>query len=292
MTPRMTPLALLLATLAATPAAPAQRTGNGVQRQQKKPQPSWPKLDKKATAKGEKYLKLLRSKKDKVRINAIDQLKILGPGFADRLLRSFRDSKNFNANEQLQLVLDAVLRPEHAAPLSLHIKHKAVAGRRYVAQTLARFGRSESVQVLRAARRDKDVEVAYYAALGLVKTRKSTPALDAIFERCLDDWAELGDEIGRFLENSRSDDHLPWLGKKLSSEDTHHVVTALRLMRILAPARAKSMLRRCLDSQHAIVKKEAINTLRVIVDGKPALPLKKITVFMVIKLAKDWRKRI
>ena len=100
------------------------------------------------------------------------------------------------------------------------------------------------------------------------------------------------DELGRYLATSRSEDFLPWFGKKLKSQDSHECVTALRLMRILAPASGKLLVKRFLDSDQAILKKEAVNTLRVIVDGKPALPLKKITVFMVIKLARDWKKRI
>lgn len=263
-----------------------------VQKPKKVEPPSWPKLDRKAKARGEKYLKLLRSKKDEVRINAIDQLKMLGAGFADRAIRSLKDSENHNVNEQLVLVLDAVIKPAHAPLIALHQKHRATFGRRYVLKTLAKFGRKDSVNTFETARKDKDIEVAYYAALGLVKTTRSTAALDAIYDRCLEEWGDLAEELGRYLENSRSEDFLPWLGKKLKSKDSHECVTALRMMRFLAPTEAKSMVRRFLDSEHAILKKEAINTLRVIVDHKPALPLKKITVFMVIKLARDWKKRI
>ena len=64
------------------------------------------------------------------------------------------------------------------------------------------------------------------------------------------------------------------------------------MMRSLAPESAKSLVRPFLDSDQSIIKKEAINTLRVIVDGKEPMPLKKITVFLVIKLAKEWKRRI
>lgn len=285
----VTPLILLITVGPATPTATAQKP---VRTQPKVKKPTWPDLDKKSRAKGERYLQLLRSKKDAVRIEAMEQLEMLGAGFADREIRALKDSGNFNVNEHLEQILDAVLKPEHAPLIALHTKHKSMSGRRYVMKTLARFGHKDSVKSFAAARKDKDIEVAYYAAIGLVKTTKSPQALDAIYTRCLQEWNDLGDELGRYLATSRSEDFLPWFGKKLKSKDPHECVTALRLMRNLAPASGKLLVKRFLDSDQAILKKEAVNTLRVIVDGKPALPLKKITVFMVIKLARDWKKRI
>lgn len=260
--------------------------------QPKVQKPAWPSLTRQAKARGEKLLKLLRSKKPVVRNKALLELKQLGAGFADREIRALKDSENFNINDQLIQILDAVLKPQHAPLIALHHKHKSTLGRRYVMKTLATFGATSQIATFRSGQKDKDREVAYYAAIGLIKTTKSSPALEVIFNRCLDDWGELHEELARLLGAVRHPDFLPWLAKKLESEASHDCVTALRLMRFLAPGEAKAMVRRFLDSEHSIVKKEAINTLRVIVDGSPALPLKKITVFMVIKLAKDWKKRL
>ena len=47
-----------------------------------------------------------------------------------------------------------------------------------------------------------------------------------------------------------------------------------------------------LDSEDAIVKKEAINTLRVIVDGKKPLPLKELTAFRLPQLISEWKARL
>lgn len=285
-TPILTATALATILLGTAPVA-AQRPPKPAAQK-----PTWPKLSAKDKAAGEKWLKLLRSKKELIRMRAIDQLTLVGPGFADRLLRSMKDSPHGNINEQLAEVLDRLLRPEHAAPLGLHARHKSTFGRRYVLKKLATFGRVESVPVFTAARKDKDIEVKYYAAIGLVKTKKDTAALDTIFERCLEQWGDIGDEVTRFLQGSRSADFVPWIRTRLKEGETHDQVTVMRLMRSLAPASAKSVIKPFLDSEHSILKKETINTLRVIVDGKDPLPLKKITVFRVIKMAKDWKKRI
>jgi HEAT repeat protein len=260
--------------------------------QPKAQKPAWPALTKQAKARGEKLLKLLRSKKKVVRSNALLELKQLGAGFADREIRALKDSGNFNINEQLVQILGAVLKPEHAPLIALHHKHKSRFGRRYVMKTLATLGSKNQIRTFRTGQRDKDIEVAYYAAIGLIKTTKSPQALEIVFSRCLEDWIELNEELARILGTIRHSDFLPWIAEKLQSEESHDCVTALRLMRFLAPSEGKDMVRPFLDSDHFLVKKAAVNTLRVIVDGAPALPLKKITVFMIIKLAKDWKTRL
>ena len=63
-------------------------------------------------------------------------------------------------------------------------------------------------------------------------------------------------------------------------------------MRALGPKQSAGIISRFLDSTDSIVKKEAINTLRVIVDGKKPLPLKELTVFQSIELAKQWKARL
>lgn len=294
-------VAVALGLLATTSLGSAQAQGTtskpstGTRKGDAKPQPpKWPELTRQQKDTGEKWLALLVSPKEEIVAKAKDQLEAVGLGFGDRLLRSVKDSKYNNVNGHLFEVLDRIVKPEHAALLGLHAKHKSIAARRYVLKRLFVFGRPDSAGVFRTARKDKDIEVAYYAALGLVKTTRDLDALEAVFQRCSKDgmWEELGDEVTRNLRQTRSDVYLPWIRKHLAKDDTIAQATTLRFMRAIAPAQAKTMVRPFLDSQHNILKKEAINTLRVIVDGKDPLPPEKITVFMVISMAKEWKKRI
>ena len=170
--------------------------------QPKAQKPAWPALTKQAKARGEKLLKLLRSKKTVVRSNALLELKQLGAGFADREIRALKDSENFNINEQLVQILDAVLEPKHAPLIALHHKHKSTFGRRYVMKTLATLGSKNQIRTFRAGHRDKDIEVTYYAAIGLIKATKSPPALETVFSRCLEDWSELNEELARIPANA------------------------------------------------------------------------------------------
>jgi hypothetical protein len=289
------PLALLLPLLAVP--APAQRPQQKAQEktqqktQQKTQPPKWPALSKADQARGVKWLKLLASKKAKTRQKATDELIALGAGMGRRLFLRLNDSPR-NINDRVVEVLDRVLRPEHSAVIATQGKHKSVFARRYVFKKFATFAPKGLDRALREARKDKDVEVSYYAALALVRTAHDVDALQQIFKRCEEEWGEIGDEVSRFLKGIRSEKFTPWIHEKLKSKEITEHIALLRIMRSIAPPELKSLMRRFLDSEDSILKKEAINTLRVIVDGKEPIPLKKITVFQIIKLARAWKARI
>jgi hypothetical protein len=254
--------------------------------------PEWPQPAKKDAARAEELLNVLRKEDPEVRQKAADELVGFGLGIANRLFRRMSDEKHANINTELVGVLDRILEPAHAPLIALHAGHRSLFARRYVFKKLASYADSSTAPVLVAAGKDKDVEIRYYAALGRVKISADLDALDAVYERCLKEWALLGDEFARFMEGGRGPQFVPWLRQKLASKDSHERVTALRMMRSLAPKDAAVLVRRFLDSEVSIEKKEAINTLRVVVDGEEPLPLTKITVFLVIKMAKEWKARL
>ena len=254
--------------------------------------PTWPQLSKQEAETAAKWIPLLGSEKAETRAKAEEQLMMLPIGVCDRLLKKMKDGENRNINTQLVAILDQRLLPEHAPLIALHARHKSTAGRRYVAKKLAAFGAASTAKALKAGMKDKDVEVAYYSALGLARVSRDEAALDAVFARCVDNWDELGDEVGRFWRDCRHGDYLPWLRKKLQSKPIMETVTALRFMRYLAPQEAASVVRPFLSRTDVILKQEAINALRVMVDGDEPIPLKKLTSFRVISLAKKWQARI
>jgi hypothetical protein len=283
-------LALVLP-IAAAPALSQAAQDKKTPKQHKTVVPRWPELSKADRTLGRKWLKLLASKKEKTRQKATDELLALGVGMGDLMFKRMTDSPR-NFNEQIVFVLEQILKPSHSALIALHASHKSTFARRYVFKKLAMFGQNGLTPVFKKARKDKDIEVSYYASLGLVKTAHDFDALDQIFKRCEEEWGEIGDEVSRYLADSRSEKFRPWIHKKLASKEITEHIALLRVMRSIAPKESKSLVRRFLDSEHSILKKEAINTLRVIVDGKKPIPLKKITVFQIIKMAKEWKARI
>lgn len=284
------PAALLFGLLLSAPVALAQTPTP--EPEGKPTPPAWPELEKKDQARGEELLGVLRKENPAVRQKAADELVGLGLGIANRLLRRMTDSKHGNINEELVGILDRILEPDHAPLIALHADHRSLFARRYVFKKLAGYGDPSSAPLFTAAGKDEDIEIRYYAALGRVKISGDFEALDEVFERYLKEWGLLGDEFARLMIGERDPRFVPWLRQKLASKDSHERVTALRMMRSLAPKDAAVLVRRFLDSEVSIEKKEAINTLRVIVDGAEPLPLTKITVFLVIKMAKEWKARL
>jgi hypothetical protein len=283
-------LALVLP-IAAAPALAQAAQDKKTDKPQKVQAPRWPEMSKADQSKGRKWLKLLASKKDKTHQKASDELLALGVGMGDLMFKRMTDSPR-NFNERIVFVLEQILKPSHSPLIALHASHKSTFARRYVFKKLAMFGQDGLTPVFKKARKDKDIEVSYYASLGLVKTARDFDALDQIFKRCEEEWGEIGDEVSRYLADSRSEKFCPWIYKKLASKEITEHIALLRVMRSIAPKESKSLVRRFLDSEHSILKKEAINTLRVIVDGEKPIPLKKLTVFQIIKMAKEWKVRI
>lgn len=281
----MTPATLSLAgLLAALPAAPLAA--------QQDQAPTWPALDKAQDKALQKHVRLLAKEKEETRQAAQAAIRALGAGAAPTLIRRLKDNPRGNLNEQLTALLDALLEPAHAPLLGPLTKHRALAGRRYLVKKLAAFGDPATAATLAGFRKDKDIELRYYANLGLVKTSQDSAALEVVFRRTLEDWDILQFELARMLKGARSDKFDAWFDKQLKSEVSHERFTAMRLMRSLATPQSVRRLKRFLDSSVAIEKKEAIQAFRTVIDGKPPYKPRELTSFNMIKLARQWRARL
>ena len=85
---------------------------------------------------------------------------------------------------------------------------------------------------------------------------------------------------------------MAWLQKRIRNGKLMEQVTGLRLMRALAPKEMGRSILPYLDSEDYIIKKEAVNALRVVVDGKKPFPLTELTVFRIQQLRKEWKARL
>ena len=113
--------------------------------------------------------------------------------------------------------------------------------------------------------------------------------METVFKRCSDAWRELAELVGEVLPAARSNEAADWVIGKMSRDDEQSRITGLRLLRSLAPKEYAGIVKLSLDAHQHSIKKEAINTLRVIVDGDP--PLENLSVFQAIEMAKEWKAR-
>lgn len=261
---------------------------------QKSKKPEWPEMSARQKARVETLLKTLARKGDSTntKTKTEKQLVSIGLPCAKRLILRFADSPHRDINQHLSRVLDQILTKKHAPLLAQHADHPEVAGRIYVISRLARYHDKKYLPLFEAARKDKSPEVAFHAALGLASTALDKDALELIFQRCVKDWHDIGDSVTESLKVARGFEAMSWLQKRIRNGKLVEQVTGLRLMRALAPKEMARSILPYLDSEDYILKKEAVNALRVVVDGKEPFPLTQLTVFRIQQLRKEWKARL
>jgi hypothetical protein len=260
----------------------------------KKTRPEWPEMAAREKAKVEVLLKTLARKGDKAETKERleKQLVKIGLPCAKRLILRFSDSPHRDINQHLTRVLDQILTKEHAPLLAQHADHSQAAGRLYVISRLARYHDKKYLPLFKAASKDENQEVAFQAAIGLATTAGDKAALELIFVRCIKDWREIGDSVTEALQVIRGFEAMSWLQQRIKNGKLVEQITGLRLMRALAPKEMARSILPYLDSEDYILKKEAVNALRVVVDGKAPFPLTELTVFRIQQLRKEWKARL
>jgi len=253
------------------------------------PEVEWPKLDRAAKALLDESCTTLRTaKKQELRDRAEATLVGLGAGAAPQLLAKLTDHET-NINVPLSRVLDQVTSPEYAPLLVPLAQRRVVAVRIYVLRRLTAFQLPEMAPVFRAARDDDDPRVAFQAALGLTSAG-DTGAMAEIFARCTTDWKTIKDPVARALTGVRGAGGAAWILDQMRDGDEESRITGLRLLRHAGERSDAGAIKPYLDSESHSVKSEAINALRVIVDGDE--PLERLSVFEEIEMANQWKKRI
>lgn len=254
---------------------------------EKDAKPEWPDPSAKSRELVKLGLRKLDDEDKEVVAKTEQDLIALGPEIAPLLFRQFTDRKEA-IHGSLSRILDGIVLPEHAPLLLPLLERKHGALRRDVTRRLARFRLPAMQKTLEQLRKDKDPEVDYYAALGLAGLGQFDH-MEVVFERCRTDWHGANALAGEILTPVRGSEGVMWLKAKLDGEEEDEIC-ALRMMRFLCPKDYAGIPASRLDSRSGAAKKEAINALRVIVDGDE--PLENLSVFQAIEHAKKWKARI
>jgi hypothetical protein len=214
---------------------------------------------------------------------ATKQLLAIGEAGMPLMFQQVSDNPN-NVNTQLFAVFDTLLEPKHAALMARESKKQKVALRRYLIQRLCRFTDSEMLPVLASAAKDKDPETAFYAALGglALKQREQLPA---VLTYSKNHWREVVAICAEVLPTARSNEVGSWVFEAIAKAPAAEQMAGLRLARYLAVKDHTIILRGYLQAADGSVKKEAVNTMRVM-HGEA--PMENLSVFQAIEMAKEW----
>jgi hypothetical protein len=191
-------------------------------------------------------------------------------------------------NVRVARVLDAVTAKEHAPLLADAHKSRIAAVRRYVVARMAALHAVDHADVHRKLLKDGDPEVAFGAALGLAAAGE-TAQLEPVLVRCVAEWPELGARVTHALAPAKGEASSRWLLDRIAGKKDLEQIAGLRLLRAVGVKEHAAEIRKLLDASSHQVKKEAINALRVIVDGEP--PIEDLSVFQVIEMATAMKKK-
>ncbi|HEB52071.1 MAG TPA: HEAT repeat domain-containing protein [bacterium] len=242
----------------------------------------WPALDKTVRRRVRALVKDFR-KKPELHGAAADKLVAIGAGAVPVLIPMVNDRPD-GINDQLFGVIDRLTGPPHAALLAREIRRPSVALRRHLMRRFATFHDPELAPVLTKALKDKDPEIAYYAALALLGIG-NLDGLDRVLDTARQRWSESRDLIAAVLPAARSRTTGNAVLERIALAKPTEQMAGLRLLRYLMVKDQRVMLRHYLESSDFAVKREAINCARVVHGEKP---LEKLSSFQAINMAKEW----
>jgi hypothetical protein len=247
----------------------------------------WPALKKAASDRARATAKQVKKPQEKLQVEANHKLVAIGAGVAPVIIPLVSDRAE-NTNEQLFAVLDAVVDKSHASLLAREAKRPSVEWRRYLLRKLAGFHDADMAAVFKSALKGKDPDIAIYAGLGLLSLGKHD-GLDIVLLAAKQRWAEFAEITSKVLPAGRSSASALPIFEKIASARPTDQMAGLRLLRYLMVKDQGMMLRTYLKSSAFAVKKEAINTARVINGEKP---LDKLSSFQAIEQAQKWLLKI
>lgn len=291
---RLRPLlvpALAAAALAMLPAALSAQETEPPAEDEKPARPEklddWPELEKKQLDRLLGCIKQFRKKDTELHEGARDRLVAIGAAGMPLLMQKVTDRPD-NINEHLFAVFDEVLDERHAALMARATKKRKVELRRYLIKRMCRFGDRDLLPVLRATMKDKDPEIAFYAALGALGLGHEE-AVGPVIEYSKTRWEAVAEDVAAVLPARRSRVAGNQVFEAIANRPAGVQMAGLRLARYLATKDHHVILRTYLQAHEHSVKKEAVNALRVMHGQEP---LEKLTVFQVIDMARDWLKKV
>ena len=247
----------------------------------------WPALKTTESERARATARQFKKPQEKLHAAATKRLIAIGPAVAPIIIPMVSDRPE-SINDNLFEVLDAVLNTKHAALLARETKRPSVEWRRYLTRKLATFHDKELTPVFKQAIKDKDADIATYGAIALLSLGNHD-GLEIAMLAAKQRWAEFRDIAAEVLAAGRSEKVATPIFAKIAAARPTDQMAGLRLLRYLIVKDQSMLLKRYLESSDFTVKKEAINTARVLFGEKP---LDKLSSFQAIDQAKVWLNKL
>ncbi|MEZ6004009.1 MAG: hypothetical protein R3F17_05835 [Planctomycetota bacterium] len=284
--------------LAQEPApAPAPETGSDKDEAKKEPErlKEWPKVEDEAALKLE-VKRLMKASTENMGIQSAEALGKMGAGIAPSLLGELSRTRDKDAMQRIEDVLDGVLGAPHTRLLGEHFLSKSPAERRYAMKIVAKNPdpgtREQAEKAFAEATKERtrwEAKDRYLAALCCAASGSKTGLDDLITAAC-ENWGKTREDLSVSMLPLRDDTLTTDLIKRFDTGQRGDQVNGLRLLSIVGTQAAVPFVKPLLDSGDASIRVAAINACRGIVDHEP--PLGNISAFDAIELAKKWKDRL
>ncbi len=256
---------------------------------------AWPKLpDLDRTKKDIERLR--RANTPKMGEEALAALTADGAGVVPLLLPIYEKERDEAVLARVLAVLDAVVAPPHTRLLAREFAHRATRVRIWALSRAAISvdreiapAAEEALARVRAQGEKADAEELYRA--GLCATASGSLAgFDVVRNRALTSWNASAAEIRAAVASVRGAEASKRICSELAQASRDEQLAGLRLLAGCGDPSTTRSVRPYLDSTDNLLRIEAINALRGIVDGEQ--PLDKLPVFEAIELAEKWKLRL
>jgi len=270
-------------------AKPQVKSGD---RKQKKIQkkPKWPYLKYVRKDIAKKKIPQLAAKKAERRREAEKLLLSYGPGVCPLLMKAMHDKQKPEVAAALQSLLEQLTRKEHAPLLVAAWKPSKKRLSRWLVKRLDSFESKSLRPFFAKALKAKDFVVRESAQFALARLG-SVDTLPFLLRLASDDWVARNVEIRSVLPSLRGETATKDLVSRLNTTENKKTrVGCLRLLGGAGTKKAVPSIADMLNSPDNQIRIEAVNALRVIVDGKR--PFAKLSVFNAITEVKAWKRRL
>ena len=225
-----------------------------------------------------------------------------GASIVPELLPKLGKEKDADALERMDVVLSAVIGPEHTRLLAKEFADKSQPVRTWALGAAARFPepgfRAEAEKALaklekrleRVDEKTKADKAEHLAAALAATAAGSLEGLDYLHVRARKGWGKYAGEMRVALEAARGAAATEAVAAHLAGDRVDKVAALNLLSGCGSKAEAVPIIKPFLDDTDNSIRIAAINALRGIVDGDP--PVDKLSVFEAIELANQWKARV
>ncbi len=250
---------------------------------------AWPDIKPIRLSMAKDKIPQLIHKNEAARAKARETIVGYGAGCAPVLLEALKPTQKPELLSALAEILDGFVESKHAPLLIEAWTGTNEVRDLYIISSVRRFGVEGQQAFFEKALVHGDARIRELATYSLAQLG-DVKALHPLLLLTRDAWDDKNYQIRECLPKLKGDAATKWLITKLNEGAIADRIAILRLLHGVGTKDCAPTVGRLLDDSSHLIRAEAVNALRGIMDGAP--PFKKLSVFQAIEEIKKWKARV